>query len=179
MRELLRFAVSHWLDMKKRDEFKSVLLFKNHGPYSGGSIAHSHMQIVGLKNINYEENLKDEFFEGLTIYETNGCVLNLSSKPKASFTEFNIIIDDLSFLDIMADNIQKIVHYILNNFYVKCDSFNLFFYDWKGKLICKAVPRFVTSPLFIGFSIGQVSNNQDKIVEHVKQLYFHDVATVL
>lgn len=174
MRKLLQFAVSHWLNMKKNDEFKSVILFKNHGPYSGGSIAHSHLQIIGLKDIDYKDNLKDEFFEGLTINEADGCVVNISSKPMASFTEFNIIIDTLDNLNIMADNIQKIVHYILHNFHFKCDSFNLFFYEWRGSIICKAVPRFITSPLFIGFSIGQISNQQEKIVDQIQQLYFQD-----
>ncbi|MBU3160030.1 DUF4931 domain-containing protein [Clostridium frigoris] len=176
MRNLLKFGVRHWIDMDKSGDFKSVIFYKNHGPYSGGTINHAHMQIVGLKTIDYKESLRDEYFEGIVINELDGCVLNISTKPKVDFTEFNIIINNINKLDIMADNIQKIVRYILNDFYVKCSSFNLFFYDWKGKIICKVIPRFITSPLFIGFSISQITNQTDKIVRQVQQLYFKSEA---
>ncbi|MCB2295185.1 DUF4931 domain-containing protein [Clostridium algoriphilum] len=172
MRNLLKFGVNHWLNMEKSGDFKSVMFYKNHGPYSGGTINHSHMQIVGLKSIDYKEFLKDEFFEGIIINESDGCVLNLSTKPKMDFTEFNIIINNINNLDIMADNIKKVVSYILNDFYVRCNSYNLFFYDWKDSIICKVIPRFITSPLFIGFSISQITNQTDEIVSQIQQLYF-------
>lgn len=172
MRNLLKFGVRHWLDMEKSGDFESVIFYKNHGPYSGGTINHSHMQIVGLKSIDYKEYLKDEYFEGIVINESDGCVLNLSTKPKIDFTEFNIIINNINKLDIMADNIQKVVCYILEDFYVKCSSFNLFFYEWKGNIICKVIPRFITSPLFIGFSISQITNQTDEIVSQMKQFDF-------
>jgi len=172
MRNLLKFGVNHWLNMEKTGDFKSVMFYKNHGPYSGGTINHSHMQIVGLKFIDYKEFLKDEFFEGIIINESDGCVLNLSTKPKMDFTEFNIIINNSNNLDIMADNIQKVVSYILNDFYVKCNSFNLFFYDWKDNIICKIIPRFITSPLFIGYSISQITSQTDEIVSQIQQFYF-------
>ncbi|MDP4144097.1 MAG: DUF4931 domain-containing protein [Bacillota bacterium] len=174
MRKLLSFGVKHWLHMEKSGKFKSVIFYKNHGPNSGGSIKHSHMQIVGLETIDYKDFLQDEYFEGITIHEADGCILNVSTKPQANFTEFNIIIDNIDKLDIMADNIQKIVHYILINYPAKCDSFNLFFYDWKGKIICKAVPRFVTSPLLLGYFISQTSSNIDKMAADIQQLYFKD-----
>jgi len=175
MRKLLKFGVNHWLNMEKSGDFKSVMFYKNHGPYSGGTINHSHMQIVGLKSINYKKLLKDEYFEGIIINESDGCVLNLSTKPKMDFTEFNIIINNINNLDKMADNIQKVVSYILNDFYVKCNSFNLFFYDWKDSIICKVIPRFITSPLFIGFSISQITNQTDEIVSRIQQLYFKSI----
>jgi len=177
MRKLIQFGVNHWLSLKETGEFKSVIFYKNHGPHSGGTINHSHMQIVGLKDIDYEEFLRDEFFEGITINKSKGCILNLSTKPRVGFTEFNIIIDTINDLPIMADNLQKIIHYILNNFYTKCDSFNLFFYEWRNHIVCKIIPRFVTSPLFIGFSISQISNHMDMIVRKVQQLYFNDNST--
>lgn len=49
MRSLINFGVKKWMYMDKTGEFKSVIFYKNHGIYSGGSIKHPHMQIVGLK----------------------------------------------------------------------------------------------------------------------------------
>lgn len=172
MRNLIKFAIKHWHKMNESGEFKSVILFKNHGPQSGGSIKHSHMQIVGLKNIDYRDVLKDFYFEGLSIYENKYCKVNISTKPLSSFTEFNVICKTLNNLDCFADNIQNMVDYILNNFYTKCGSFNLFFYEWKDGIICKVVPRFVVSPLFVGFSLKQVADNGDFIVNNIKSIYY-------
>ncbi|MFL0198520.1 DUF4931 domain-containing protein [Clostridium sp. WILCCON 0269] len=171
MRSLINFGVKKWMNMDKTGEFKSVIFYKNHGIYSGGSIKHPHMQIIGLKYIDYTEYLRDEFFEGITIEKGDSWLINISTKPKANFTEFNIIIDNISNLNIMADNIQIIVRYILNDFQPKCNSFNIFFYNWKNKILCKITPRFITSPLFIGFSISQVSDQINRIVNEVQRLY--------
>lgn len=172
MRRLLKFAVKHWFNMELNGEYKSVILFKNHGHYSGGSIKHSHMQIVGFKDIDYKELIVQEDFEGILIKENSGCILNISTKPKSVFTEFNIIIEDINNLDAMADTIQVITHYILNNYPVKCHSFNLFFYHLKNQIICKVTPRFVASPLFIGYGILQISSNLDIMVEEIKKIYY-------
>lgn len=34
------------------------------------------------------------------------------------------------------------------------------------------MPRFATSPLFIGYNIELVPNNLQEIAKHIKQLYF-------
>ncbi len=51
---LFAFGVEKWLEMTESGSYRSVLFFKNHGPYSGGSIRHPHMQIVGLKHYDYQ-----------------------------------------------------------------------------------------------------------------------------
>ncbi len=172
MRRLINFAVDHWLTMEKSGKFKSVILFKNHGPQSGGSIKHSHMQIVGLKHIDYKEDLKDIYFQGATIYEDDECHVNLSTYPMNSFTELNVICKDINKLNGFSENIQNMVHYILHNYYAKCSSFNLFFYQWKDIIICKVVPRFVVSPLLIGFSLKQISNNNEDMINTIRELYY-------
>ncbi|TGU56026.1 DUF4931 domain-containing protein, partial [Mesorhizobium sp. M00.F.Ca.ET.186.01.1.1] len=55
---LLSFGVEKWLEMERSGSFRSVLFFKNHGPYSGGSIRHPHMQIVGLTGYDYRSQVK-------------------------------------------------------------------------------------------------------------------------
>lgn len=168
MRKIITFGINHWLKMEKSGEFKSVVFYKNHGPLSGGSINHAHMQIVGLKDIDYKLNLKDDVFDGIEIYKKGNCLLNISTKPKACATEFNIITTPRHD-NFMADNIQNIVKYILN----QCSSFNLFFYQWKGSIICKIVPRYITSPYLVGFSIPQTSNRLNNIAEEIQKTYYN------
>lgn len=171
--KLMRFGIKHWLNIEKNDEYKSVIFCKNHGLRAGASLRHPHMQIIGFKNIDYKEELDDENFEGIEVYRSDQCLVNLSNKPITEFNEFNIIIDDcLSGLKDFSISLKKVVHFILNNFYYKCDSFNLFFYHWKDKIICKVVPRFVTSPLVVGYKIKQCPNSSSQIAYKLKDMYF-------
>ena len=170
MRKIITFGINHWLTMEKSGDFKSVVFYKNHGPLSGGSINHAHMQIVGLKDIDYKLNLKDDIFDGIEIYKDGKSLLNISTKPNACATEFNIITTPRHD-NFMADNIQNIIKYVLNH--SKCSSFNLFFYQWKKSIICKIVPRYITSPFFVGFSIPQTSNRLNNIAEEIQKTYYN------
>jgi ATP adenylyltransferase/5',5'''-P-1,P-4-tetraphosphate phosphorylase II len=173
MEELIRFSVTHWLRIEESGEYKSVIFYKNHGPRSGGSLKHPHMQIVGIKDIDYKLRIKDEYFKGIEINKSDSCLVNLSHKPFNGFTEFNIIIDDdLHALNELSLNLKKIVHYLLNNYFVKCDSFNIFFYHIKGKIICKVMPRFTSSPLLLGYGIRQISSCEMEIVDKLKEIYY-------
>lgn len=175
LHQVIRFGVRHWLEMEKSGDFQSVLFFKNHGPLSGGTIHHPHMQIVGLKQVNYVDHVRDEHFLGIPIGETQGVTFNLSTAPRIGFFEFNIILDDLEQLDVMADYLQVAAHYVLNGFHKNCSSYNLFFYHFGPRIYVKVVPRFVTSPLFVGFSIPQVSDRIHDVVKEVQSRYFADL----
>ena len=63
----------------------------------------------------------------------------------------------------MANYIQQTVRYILTDFHKGCSSYNLFFYYLNGKIICKVVPRFVVSPLYVGYKIPQVSTKLEDV----------------
>jgi galactose-1-phosphate uridylyltransferase len=169
---VLHFGVKHWLAMEKDPSFASVIFYKNHGPYSGGTIRHPHMQIVGLHNIDYRQYVKPEYFVGELIDEKNGVALNLSSLPRIGFFEFNIIGKTLDQLEQTADYIQTIAHYILNHFHRRCKSYNLFFYHVNDSVSIKLTPRFVTSPLFIGYDIPQLPSRFLDAVTEVRSLYF-------
>jgi len=171
MRKMITFGINNWLKLEESGDFKSVVFYKNHGPLSGGTINHAHMQIVGLKDIDYKRNIKDDIFEGIEIYKEGNCILNISTQPNTSSTEFNVISIPRND-NFMADNIQNIVKYILNHF-SKCSSFNLFFYQWKKSIICKIVPRYITSPFLIGFSIPQTSNRLNSIAEEIQKKYYN------
>ncbi|RXJ04287.1 DUF4931 domain-containing protein [Anaerobacillus alkaliphilus] len=171
LHNLIDFAFRNWLEMSKSQEYKSVLLFKNHGPLSGGSIHHAHMQIVGLKHVDYTKDITLEHFEGIRISETNSVQFTLSTKPKMGFYEFNVVLENLVDQNVLAEYTQMATHYILNHFPAKCGSYNLFFYQLDGKILVKVIPRFATSPLFVGYSIAQVAVNLEEIVERVKEIY--------
>ncbi len=169
---LIEFGLQQWHELKSSQKFKSVLFFKNHGPLSGGTIHHPHMQIVGLKNVDYTDYLLDEHFEGTPIANEEFIEFNVSTKPRIGFFEFNIILKNHSGRDRLADWIQTATHYTLNHFHKACQSYNLFFYEWKDSIRVKVMPRFVTSPVFIGFSIPQVSNRIYEVAEEIHNLYF-------
>ena len=172
LHRLLKFALRHWLEMDKTGKYESVIFFKNHGPLSGGTIAHPHMQIIGLKDINYQENILEEVFQGITIVEQDEVRLTLSTKPKVGFYEFNIDMDDSCYHEDFGVNLQKVVDYILNNFPFKASSYNLFFYHYNRRIYVKIVPRFVTTPLYIGYEIPQIPDNLQWMADDIKSKYF-------
>lgn len=169
---LIRFGVERWLRFEDSGRFRSVIFFKNHGPLSGGSIAHPHMQIIGLTHINAYRDIREDHFDGLLIHNSSHTSFTLSTKPRAGFTEFNILLDHLDHIDRMADYIQVAAHYVLNRFPYPCQSYNLFFYHVGSKIAVKLIPRFVTSPLYIGYSIPQVPDDLEVTVKQVQRYYF-------
>jgi galactose-1-phosphate uridylyltransferase len=171
---LIRFGVENWEHMEQSGDFTSVLFFKNHGPYSGGTIHHPHMQIVGLKHIDYHQHVQESHFEGIEIDQQPGVDFNISTMPRIGFFEFNVMLHDPEQIDRMADYIQTATHYTLNHFNKNCTSYNLFFYRLSGGIACKIVPRFVTSPLFVGYSIPQVSNRIEDVAQEMKAIYFQE-----
>ncbi len=172
LHKVIRFGVEKWLEMESSGQYSSVIFFKNHGPYSGGTILHPHMQIVGLKNIDYRENIQAADFQGVAIHQSNHVDFNISVKPRVGFFEFNIVLHNLSKLDQMADFIQIAVHYVLHHFMKFCQSYNLFFYKLPHGIAAKIIPRFITSPLFIGYTIPQVSDKTNEIAQDVSRRYF-------
>ena len=111
-------------------------------------------------------------FQGFVIDEQNGVQLNLAKEPQNGFFEFNIRLDNLNAVNQMADYIQIIIHYLLHHFHKNCKSYNLFFYQIKGKIWAKVVPRFITSPLLIGYLLPQVSNRAVEVVKEIQNIYF-------
>jgi galactose-1-phosphate uridylyltransferase len=172
LHRVIRFGIKQWQMMINSRQFASVIYYKNHGPFSGGTIRHPHMQIVGLKYINYTANIVPHTLEGSIIAEQHGVQLNLSEQPKIGFCEFNIKLEDWCQIDCMAEYIQFVAHYLLNHFHKNCKSYNLFFYQMDGWIAAKMMPRFVTSPLFVGYSIPQVSSRLSEVTREMRKLYF-------
>jgi galactose-1-phosphate uridylyltransferase len=171
LHRVIRFGIKKWLDMIAGGEFASVLLFKNHGPSSGGTICHPHMQIVGLRNIDYTDNIPPTSLEGSVISTDCGVILSIADKPLIGFVEFNVKLADLGQIDRMADYLQICTHYLLNHFNRYCNSYNIFFYHIDGQITAKIMPRFVTSPIFVGYAIPQLSTRIPDIVADLRRIY--------
>lgn len=172
LHRLVRFGIKHWLEMEETGNYRSVIFFKNHGPLSGGTLAHPHMQIIGLHDLDYKEKASPEMFQGIVLDEGEGARMNLSTKPRVGFYEFNIEMSDSSYLERFAEYLQIAVHYILNHFPFKANSYNVFFHHLDRKIYAKVVPRFVTTPLYIGYGLPQVPNNLEWMAEELKRIYF-------
>jgi ATP adenylyltransferase/5',5'''-P-1,P-4-tetraphosphate phosphorylase II len=172
LHSLLKFGLKHWLEMEQSGRYESVLFLKNHGPLSGGSISHPHMQIIGLMDLDYKEGSKEEFFNGMEIKMQNGVLFNLSTEPRVGFYEFNIQMTDAGYIEEFGEFIQIAAHYILHHFRFKVTSYNIFFHHLNGKIYAKVVPRLVTTPLYIGYGIPQVPNNLEWMVEQIQSIYF-------
>ena len=156
-REVFSFAFDCWDEMIQSGDYQSVLMFKNFGPHSGGTLRHPHLQVVGLEETDGYAQIAKENFEGVEI-KKNGLTVTLSTRPIMGFVEFNVIISDLKNVEKLADNVHEMTSYLMTDYMNgRCDSYNLFFHHFDDKYICKIVPRFITSPYFIGYKIPQVN----------------------
>jgi galactose-1-phosphate uridylyltransferase len=155
--QVIAFALKCWQKMLSDSRYQSVALYKNFGPLSGGSLRHPHLQAVGFEKADINEQIVTENFAGITAYANDHITVNLSTLPIMGFTEINVIWQDDD-VNAFADGIQLAVDYTLNDYFNgRCNSYNLFFYQMDGKIIAKIVPRFVTSPYFIGYKIPQIN----------------------
>lgn len=173
MRKLMNFSLTKWQEVENTEEYQSVLLFKNHGPFSGGSILHAHMQIIGMKHVDYRHNISMTNFEGPTVFTYRDVELTISSYPVIGFTEFNLLTSANNVTATFPDMLQVLIRYILDGFHKACNSYNLFFYRFHDKIICKVIPRFVVSPLFVGYKIPQVLMDQElnRVKAELSELY--------
>ncbi len=170
---LIRFGIRHWLAMWNSKLYQSVLFFKNYGFMSGGTMRHPHMQIIGLKTIPPEKLYEKYNFSGLNIAERNQVTFNISTTPLIGFHEFNVKMNlDLGGIDDFADFIQIAVRYIKNHYHQKDISYNIFFYKLSRHIVAKIMPRFPTSPLFIGYGLRICPDDLETVRAEIRRLYF-------
>lgn len=168
-RQLFAFMFEKWAELEACKDYRSVVLFRNFGPLSGGSLRHPHSQLVGFKDLDAYAALDRKTFAGLEVYKESkhAAEITISSYPLQDFTEFNVRIADISDLGRLADSVQLLSDYVLNEFAGgRCSSYNLFFYRFEREICCKVVPRFVTSAYNIAYGIHQV--NQLKRLETIR-----------
>ena len=158
---ILDFSLRHWHETLQRPEFKSVLFFKNFGPMSGGSLRHPHSQIVGLYDYDYRTDILPAHFEGAILYEDGDLKLTLSARPLIGFYEFNLIYRPDCSVTNLTLRIRQCLSYIKDYFARAGFSYNIFFYDLHAdRYYIKIVPRYLSSPLFVGYHISQVCTEE-------------------
>jgi ATP adenylyltransferase/5',5'''-P-1,P-4-tetraphosphate phosphorylase II len=171
--KVMRMGYDAWLEMSEDKQFRSVMFLKNHGPFSGGSLRHPHMQIIGLYNIDYSDNIRLANFYGPVVHRIPGAELNISDQPRVGFAEFNVVLTDEQAFPAFCNLVQKAVQFTLWHHHGgRIDSYNLFFYRLEGVTCCKVMPRYATTPVFMGYSIPQVVDNLDEIAEDFRRACF-------
>ncbi|MFK5676731.1 MULTISPECIES: DUF4931 domain-containing protein [unclassified Ligilactobacillus] len=156
-RIILAFAVKRWRQMAASGKFRSVILHKNYGRLSGGTQVHPHMQLIGLKRVDaYKAVCDPVYFEGLEIARDQEAALNVATHPLMGLVELNVVWNSSRQLEVVADMIKAAVIFVVTQYYDGlCNDYNLFFYEVGTHLACKVVPRFVTSPYFVGYQLSQ------------------------
>ena len=172
MVRLLRLAIKHWRRLLECGRYEDVLFFKNYGPLSGGTIKHPHMQLVGFPKLRAELLFDPIELQGIEIKKKDGVELNVSTCPRVGFGELNVISEFGAPLEPLARFIQIGVHYLTHHFRKNLTSYNIFFYHRGEKFYAKMMPRFATSPYFVGYNIRFRPNNIERIAGEVRQLYF-------
>ncbi|MCR5559879.1 MAG: DUF4931 domain-containing protein [Schwartzia sp.] len=168
MHKLMRFGLKHWKRLEDSGLYDSVVFFKNHGRFSGGTMRHPHMQIVGFHHIDSTLMIEPESFNGIKITEKDGVLLNASTQPRLGFGEFNIIAQ-ADPPDTFADFIQVTTGFITKRFIKSQESYNIFFYHLGDKLAAKLMPRFPTSPFYVGYDIRLMSTNFQEVCSALRR----------
>ena len=172
MHRLIAFGMEHWAQMRASGKYDTVLFFKNYGPYSGGTIRHPHMQLVGFSSFRQELSFHRSEFDGLTVDERDGVTLNFSTAPRVGFWELNVVPQDAHATDTIADYIQIAVDFFMNAFHRPLTSYNIFFYNEGDAIFIKIMPRFATSPVFIGYNIRLLPSNLAEMRDRMRAKYF-------
>ena len=90
LHHVMRFALDCWQRMIDSRQYRSVLMYKNKGPLSGGSLVHPHMQIVGLEQEDGYASLASANFEGINVWQQGRISVNISAEPIMGFFEINV-----------------------------------------------------------------------------------------
>ena len=90
LHHVMRFAPGCWQQMIDSQQYRSVLMYKNKGPLSGGSLVHPHMQIVGLEQEDGYASLASANFEGINVWQQGRISANISTEPIMGFFEINV-----------------------------------------------------------------------------------------
>ena len=147
MRRIMRFSVECWHEMRRHGTYDDVLMFKNFGPLSGGSLRHPHLQIVGLKRGAGIPRPIETLLSGVEVWSSSRARALVAAHPLVGPDEVTLVAQDVhdpASLDELADLLRAAVTYVLSTYRGgRCGSYNLFFYEdeaaWRDSVTCDAV----------------------------------------
>lgn len=174
MRRVIKMGLKHWRKLLNCGKYEEVLFFKNFGPMSGGTIRHPHMQLVGFPQLKSELLFDPEELRGIVIARQDNVELNVSNCPRVGFGELNVVVEIGGNVETLADFLQIGIHYLMNFFRKNLHSYNIFFYRRAGIIYAKMMPRFATSPYFVGYNVHFLPRNINQIAAEVKRIYFDE-----
>lgn len=176
MQRLIRFGLHHWQKLLRSGKYDDVVFFKNYGPLSGGTIRHPHMQIVAFPHLQQSLSAYPEEFAGELIAHENGVEFNISNNPRIGFWELNIIpteIESQEAISTIAKFLQIGTAYLTRHFHKgQVHSYNIFFYQLKGQVYAKILPRFATPPLYIGYGVHVRPTNIKEATQEIRRIFF-------
>ena len=172
MRRVIKLGLKHWRQLLESGKYEEVLFFKNFGPMSGGTIKHPHMQLVGFPKLNSDLLFFPEEMRGIVVKELNGVEMSVSNCPRIGFGEINVVPQLDGHIDTFADFLKIGVHYLTHHFRRNLTSYNIFFYHKDRQIYVKMIPRFATSPYFVGYNIRFLPNNIERIAKEINFTYF-------
>lgn len=172
MVRVLRLGFKHWRRLLDCGRYEEVLFFKNFGALSGGTIKHPHMQLVAFPELRSDLLFDPIEMYGIVIKKKDSAELNISTCPRIGFGELNVVTGFDAPLEPVAEFIQVGVHYLTHHFRKNLTSYNIFFYHRSEKVYVKMMPRFATSPYFVGYNIRFRPYNLEQIADDIKRIYF-------
>ncbi len=166
VKSLWEFTIEKYEQMKADPQYKSVILFKNYGFLSGGSLSHPHMQIIGFRSIAAKNEITRKNLSGYPIVETP-ILLDISEEPVINFVEYNFHFQQTE-IGEMTKLLQRFVKGQLKANEHREYGYNLFLYELDGHYVLKYTPRYPVSPYYIGYNIKQVVKKEELLIARDK-----------
>lgn len=156
LEKIFSFTFECYNQLKNNKKYNDVLLFKNHGILSGGSIPHAHIQLVGMfeNKVEYKKIINSTL--GENVFENEEVKITISNFPISEFFEFNLILKNKNKTSSSVSFLQEIIRYSLSMLDSRFNDFNFAYYEINGLSFFKVVPRSYASPYLIMYDLKQV-----------------------
>lgn len=171
--DILHFGLQHWRETRASGKFRSVIYYRNFGPVSGGSIRHPHGQIIGCEEFDYLREVRPEHLTGEVLHRAPGVEVTFADRPICGLREFNVRLAREEALPEFAEAIRRLVCFLRSAQGLGFGSYNIFFYAAGDAEYCKIIPRGITSPLFLGYGLTQIPDEEarEKLLAAVRALW--------
>lgn len=173
---LLKFSEHCYEEFKERGNYQDILLFKQFGKYSGGTVRHGHLQLVGL----YEKQVNDELIKtsllkenNHSIYKNKSVELNYNLFPVGEHEAFNLIYKRNENLEIDVSKVLRLmINYIIDN---GSESYSLAFYINEDDIVIQIKDRYISSTFNVHYGIKSVFEYEEKKINELKKYILNEI----